>query len=60
MMVEIACAVLSSSRKRTIGDRQLGRADAGDLDPELRRRRQRGEGEQGDAATAARELNLGQ
>ena len=41
-------------------DRQLGRADAGDLDPELRRCRQREQGQQGDAATAARELNLGQ
>ena len=42
------------------GDRQLGRADARDLDPELRRRRQRGEREQGDAGSAAREMNLGQ
>jgi hypothetical protein len=41
-------------------DRQLGRADAGDLDPELGRRGQRGEREQRRASTAPRKTNLGQ
>jgi hypothetical protein len=59
MMVEIAWVVLSFVAEADDRDRQLGRADAGDLDPELRRCRQREQGQQGDAGHCGARIESG-
>ena len=60
-MAEIDCAALVLVAEADDRDRQLGRADARDLDPELGRTpAAAASASRADAGAAARELNLGQ